>query len=248
MIRFRQCIVELYHSDWKSLRPLANACKYASAFPVIFLSAAQKIVVQDVAAAKGMTEEQLNQSGDRWFGEHRLWRLWLLAVIINSMFSFYWDVQKDWGLSILELETWAPSAIYARMKSFFSRDQTRYDRRPNPLSRPYVDTPKEHWGLRSILLLPDPGVYYLFTLIDVVLRFTWSLELSSHLHTISDLESGVFLMEALELVRRWMWVFIRIEWEAVRMGEAVRFRGQALDIEMEEPSRLLFDQKAEDYH
>ncbi|EJT45180.1 protein-ER retention-related protein [Trichosporon asahii var. asahii CBS 2479] len=243
VIRFRQCVVELYHSDWKSLRPLANACKYASAFPVIFLSAAQKIVVQDVAAAKGITEAQLNQSGDRWFGEHRLWRLWLLAVIVNSMFSFYWDVEKDWGLSLLELETWAPSSILNRLKKLVSREPERYDRSPGP--RGSTNTPPEHWGLRPVLLLPDAGVYYLFTLIDVVLRFTWSLELSSHLHTISDLESGVFLMEALELVRRWMWVFIRVEWEAVRMGEAARFRGTLQDTELEGPSRLLFEQKPE---
>jgi hypothetical protein len=69
--------------------------------------------------------------------------------------------------------------------------------------------------------LPDNSVYYLFTLIDLVLRFTWSLKLSGHLHTIQEIESGVFLMEALELVRRWMWVFIRVEWEAVKkMGHA----------------------------
>ena len=78
------------------------------------------------------------------------------------------------------------------------------------------------FGLRPTLLLPDPLVYHLFTVIDLVLRFTWSLKLSSHLHTISEIESGVFMMEALELIRRWMWVFIRVEWEAVKMGEAKR--------------------------
>lgn len=28
------------------------------------------------------------------------------------------------------------------------------------------------------------------------------------------------MMEALELMRRWMWVFVRVEWEAVKMHEA----------------------------
>jgi hypothetical protein len=28
------------------------------------------------------------------------------------------------------------------------------------------------------------------------------------------------MMEALELFRRWMWVFVRVEWEAVKMSEA----------------------------
>ncbi|BEJ15597.1 hypothetical protein CspHIS471_0502020 [Cutaneotrichosporon sp. HIS471] len=238
VIRFRQCMVEFYHSGWKSMRPFANACKYASAFPVIFLSAVQKNVVTEVAAAKGMSAAELSASG-RWFGEHRLFRLWLLAVVVNSLFSFYWDVQKDWGLTLLELDTWTPSRgeyapTHARSLSqpqgLWARFSSGHQLSPLPTPGGYdsrSNSPTHqttHWGLRPTLLLPDPAVYYLFTVLDFVLRLTWSLELSSHLHVISDIESGVFLMEALELVRRWMWVFIRVEWEAVRMGEMTRFR------------------------
>jgi hypothetical protein len=56
-----------------------------------------------------------------------------------------------------------------------------------------------------------------------MLRATWSLKLSSHLHTIAEIESGVFMMEALELLRRWMWVFVRVEWEAVKQAEVRSF-------------------------
>jgi hypothetical protein len=59
--------------------------------------------------------------------------------------------------------------------------------------------------------------------LDLILRFTWSLKLSSHLHTIAEIESGVFMMEALELLRRWMWVFVRVEWEAVKQSEVKSF-------------------------
>ena len=90
---------------------------------------------------------------------------------------------------------------------------------PNP-NAPPTNSSFFGFGLRPILLLPDPLVYHLFAAIDLILRFTWSLKLSSHLHTISEIESGVFMMEALELMRRWMWVFVRIEWEAVKMSEA----------------------------
>ena len=83
-----------------------------------------------------------------------------------------------------------------------------------------LPTPSGPFGLRSRLLFPDPFVYYLFILLDLVLRFTWSLKLSSHLHTISEIESGVFIMEALELGRRWMWVFLRVEWEEVKRKDA----------------------------
>lgn len=72
--------------------------------------------------------------------------------------------------------------------------------------------------LRPILLLPDPYLYYLGILLDLVLRLTWSLKLSSHLHSAQEVEAGVFVVELMEVVRRWMWVYFRIEWEAVRKG------------------------------
>lgn len=31
------------------------------------------------------------------------------------------------------------------------------------------------------------------------------------------------MMEALELLRRWMWVFVRVEWEAVKQAELRSF-------------------------
>lgn len=273
MMRFRQCLLEAYQSSWSNGRPIANALKYFSAFPVIMLSAAQKSVVLDIAAQKGMSVQQLKDSGDRWFGEHPMFRMWLLAVVVNSIYSFWWDIQMDWGLSLCEAETWlgksnehsgsgllgspflggggrrrsssiGSDSFVGRMRRFLtSRRSTglaSHQRSPcptpapsfqsgsfsgsrssSPLSSPSssaIETLKR-FGLRQHLLLPDPSVYHMFALIDLVLRFTWSLKLSSHLHTISEIESGVFMMEALELVRRWMWVFVRVEWEAVKLSE-----------------------------
>lgn len=71
-IRFRQCIAEYSGSGYTNTRPLFNAIKYASSFPVIFLSAMQKIVVADIKATKG-AEEALHTT---WHGEHRIFRLW----------------------------------------------------------------------------------------------------------------------------------------------------------------------------
>jgi hypothetical protein len=226
----------------------------------------------EIAEQKGITVQELGSSGDRWFGEHRLFRIWLLAVVINSMYSFYWDVELDWGLALCEVDTWIPKrgqdsanssssstramspipgssrrdGVVSRFVRLWTRrDPTlaQHNRSPCPTPNPQnhslpsrltaartlgspgllVPEPAPSrlfaFGLRPVLLLPDPLVYHLFALIDLVLRFTWSLKLSSHLHTISEIESGVFMMEALELLRRWMWVFVRIEWEAVKKGE-----------------------------
>jgi hypothetical protein len=45
---------------------------------------------------------------------------------------------------------------------------------------------------------------------------TWSLKLSPHLDHFADFESGIFLMEFLEVGRRWIWIFFRVETEWVR--------------------------------
>lgn len=267
LVRFRQCMLEAHQSGWSSSRPIANALKYFSAFPVILLSAAQKSVVIEIAQSKGVSVQEIAESGDRWFGEHRLFRLWLLAVVVNSMFSFWWDIEMDWGLALCEPDTWfgatnsppeTPShrrrpsdlTLIGRVKKLIRRRSSiSHQRSPCPSPSPAFSSTsspsstQSHgffaFGLRPILLLPDPLVYHLFAAIDLVLRFTWSLKLSSHLHTISEIESGVFMMEALELVRRWMWVFVRVEWEAVKMSEArgwPKQRGQVIWQEEKEDS------------
>lgn len=42
-VRFHQCIIEYVHPSNDSRRPLYNALKYATSFPVIYLSAAQRV-------------------------------------------------------------------------------------------------------------------------------------------------------------------------------------------------------------
>lgn len=57
-------------------------------------------------------------------------------------------------------------------------------------------------------------------LIDFVLRTTWSLKLSSHL-SIKQLEGSIIIMEFLEIFRRWIWVFFRLESEWVKRSQVV---------------------------
>ena len=164
-------------------RALLNACKYASAFPVIILSALQGRFGDP--HNHGTTDK-----GDlthAWMSPDTLFRVWGLSVLVNSLFSFWWDITNDWGLHLF---------LPSRLKASVSNTTI----------------------LRRILLLPDPTIYYLIIVLDLILRFTWSLKLSSHLHSIHEIEMGIFMLEALEVMRRWIWVYVRIEWEAVRKG------------------------------
>ncbi|KAI9795882.1 MAG: protein-ER retention protein [Piccolia ochrophora] len=190
MIRLRQCLIEYLRvrrsnkktgtigpSGWGG-QHLANALKYSSAFPVIVLSALQR----------GSDPAQLGMS------ETGLFRLWLVAVFVNSFYSFYWDVAKDWDLSLFST---APSSRAS---------------------------PEHPYGLRRHLYFHTKEVYYTAIVIDLLLRCTWSFKLSPHLDHFNDLEGGIFIMEFLEVLRRWIWIFFRVETEWVRNN-----RGPAQD-------------------
>ena len=266
-MRLRQCLVEYNAPNNESRRPLFNALKYASSFPVIFLSAAQRIVVSDTLALKG--ESAASQP---WHGEHQLFRLWcvplpltphsslltraaahthsctrtrtpgrLLAAAVNSLYSFWWDVTNDWGLDLL-----LPSRARARglhrqslpprpllLPRLHSRSallkhpaRSSLDSLPEedaayalpPERPPHAHTHQHPWGLRPVLLFPL-AVYPFAILVDLVLRLTWSAKLSSHLHAYAEGDLIIFWIELAEVVRRWMWVFLRVEWEAVKEAQ-----------------------------
>ncbi|OAP61445.1 hypothetical protein AYL99_03648 [Fonsecaea erecta] len=176
MIRLRQCLIEFSRvrrhrsssSGWGG-QHLANALKYFSAFPVIILSALQR--------GYDPTKFHMSEAG--------LFRLWMFFVFVNSFYSFYWDVAKDWDLSL------------------FSSSRER-------------NNPEYPWGLRRHRYFHAKEMYYSAIVLDFLLRCTWSFKLSPHLDHFNDLEGGIFLMELLEVLRRWMWIFLRVETEWVR--------------------------------
>ncbi|KAH7328832.1 EXS family-domain-containing protein [Stachybotrys elegans] len=173
-IRFRQCVIEYFRvqraprkesTGWGG-QHLANALKYSTAFPVIITSSLQR-ATQDPSS-----KAVLN-------------KLWLVAVLVNSLYSFYWDVTKDWDLTL-----------------FLSKRERVSSHRP--------------WGLRDRLIFRPYTIYYVVIAMDLVLRCTWSMKLSQHLDKFSDFESGIFLIELLEVFRRWVWIFFRVETESIR--------------------------------
>ena len=74
------------------------------------------------------------------------------------------------------------------------------------------------YGLRPRLLYPLP-LYPLALFVNLILRLTWSIKLSSHLHAKGEGSLLIFWVEVAEIVRRWVWVFIRVEWELVKRAQ-----------------------------
>ncbi|KAF9135857.1 protein-ER retention protein [Mortierella sp. GBA39] len=71
------------------------------------------------------------------------------------------------------------------------------------------------WGMRSQLHYEDQLFYIVAVILDFLLRTTWMLKLVSNIQ-IEEYEGGVFTMECLEVLRRWIWVLFRLESELVK--------------------------------
>lgn len=144
--RFFQCLRQYKDTGEKSC--LLNALKYATSFPVIFLSALKYHVVPEM-----------------WTNVYR--PLWLLSSLINSCYSFYWDVTRDWDLSVF-------SRIF-RSKNPHLRPNMLYGRR-------WV----YYWAVGSNLVLRCSWTYklsahlrhnhwtvFIMTSLEMFRRFQW---------------------------------------------------------------------------
>ena len=87
------------------------------------------------------------------------------------------------------------------------------------LGRPRAPQGQRQWlFLRPRLWYRAPLLYYGIIVINAGLRACWSLKLSSHLQTQVSGVGFVFIFEVLEVLRRWMWIYLRVEWECISKG------------------------------
>lgn len=109
IIRLRQCLIEFLRVRRAPFREatgwggqhLANALKYSTAFPVIITGVAlQRKAAEVSAAAEAAAAAGEAASPDLAASLAPMGRAWLCAVLVNSLYSFYWDVTKDWDLTL----------------------------------------------------------------------------------------------------------------------------------------------------
>ncbi|KAL1917785.1 uncharacterized protein VTP21DRAFT_3619 [Calcarisporiella thermophila] len=224
LIRLRQCICEYRASRYANQRHLYNAIKYATSLPVILFSALQTSEGSSGRVVLDGGEEAMVSTSTTFY-------LWLFFVCINSAYSFYWDVFVDWSALVpadpaydatpnnspaTELMDTSASGTSITISSTSPTPRYSHDRqdyfKPAKSNLGSKGSSRGRWWLRlrPNLQFGDPVIYYLAIVSNFLLRTTWSLKLSTHLR-IENLEGGVFFMELLEIVRRWMWIFFRIE-------------------------------------
>ena len=86
--RLCQCI--RVYRDTGARPQLFNALKYSTAFPVIILSSMKYHVT------KG-----------QWDSAYK--PLWLLSACLNSGYSYYWDIERDWEISFFSSSSSKPA-------------------------------------------------------------------------------------------------------------------------------------------
>lgn len=152
IFRLFQCLRQ--YKDIGERSSLLNALKYSTAVPVIFLSALKYHVLPD-----------------SWTYIYQ--PLWFLAGAVNALYSFYWDITRDWDMSVF-------TQIFKFSKLNFC----------------------------SHLLYGRKWVYIWVIGSNFILRGTWTYKLSAHLrHNYLT----VFAITALEIFRRFQWIFFRVE-------------------------------------
>ncbi|KAJ2878633.1 protein-ER retention protein, partial [Coemansia aciculifera] len=228
--RLRQCANEYLNAPPASAeakRHFANAVKYASAFPVICLSAMHRraeIEASTMADAKHSS----------WI-QRPVFALWVLAVTFNSLYSYYWDVAFDWNLGHTS-SGWKLADLVVPNDAALSSSPVASDEMAelggsHELASPadalahdaLVPVASKHSFprlLRPRLCFTRPWLYYVAMAVDFLLRITWTMKLSSYIR-IDQMAFGGLWLNILEVYRRWQWTFLRIEKEAAAAAAAV---------------------------
>ena len=181
VIRARQCIVMYWVERIKGqsgrFNHLWNALKYSSSIFPLCLSAYQKTV-----------SDELEQDLEKYL---------ILLLVINSLFSLYWDIVMDWGMM-------QANPIGMSLCGTKPLDHLHKGR---PLS--YLHSflrPRLRFGLAmsAVILVSDS-----------FLRFSWCLRfVQAGLFASTD--ALVLCTQFLEVFRRALWNLLRVDWENLK--------------------------------
>lgn len=177
LIRARQCIVMFnvgkVKNDPKRYQHALNAIKYSTSLFPICVSAYQKTIPDEDAV------EYLIVS----------------LLIINSIYSYLWDIIMDWGMMQ------NPTLAMTHSCSPIPGSGVEQNSCSNTLLRPRL-----RFGtvLSTIILLAD-GIF----------RFGWVLRFYESYIFISK-DSYILFTELLEVFRRSIWNLLRVEWENIK--------------------------------
>lgn len=217
LIRIKQCWFE--YKTTGQVQHMLNLIKYSTNFGPLVVNVLIKATIMNA------NDEAAKQSGHLLETLNQLNKWWYILLALNSTYSFIWDIKMDWNLQLLN-------------KVF------------NPGSKFHI--------LRLHKAYPN-SVYFVAIVIDFLLRFIWILKLfiineqlhesqiklihifSTFLFGYDAYSFGYVVIEILEILRRWIWCFIKLEsdWVKLKVQELEQM-GQKGDesIELNEVEKL----------
>lgn len=206
-IRIKQCWYE-YKSTGQR-QHLLNLIKYSTGFGPLLVNVLIKRTL-----LKASDDEK--SSGALLITLTKLNNWWYLALALNSTYSFIWDIKMDWNLELFN--------------GLFELK--------NPLYKFHI--------LRSQITFPR--IFYYFAIIfDFFLRFIWVLKFfiineklqAEHVKLIHVFSTFLFgydaysfgyaVLELLEIHRRWIWCFLKLESDWVKLSKQ-----QTEEVELED--------------
>ncbi|KXS14418.1 hypothetical protein M427DRAFT_33110 [Gonapodya prolifera JEL478] len=218
IIRIRQCLSEYFllpakHPDRR--RHLANTLKYVvSLLPNVAATWAAR--AQDRARDAPQGEEQ-----DALWHLNRAVTVWLATSVVSAVYGLWWDVRMDWDLGQWPGAATATSAALPLNASGSASFP--------PLLRPTLHF-RPHLVYYIALILDTFGRFaFLIKLIPVHYAIAWDVDRSSDVEATWAALDGLAGLDAalkvVEVARRWMWVYVRVEKEYTGMTQAAHPRG-----------------------
>lgn len=138
----------------------------------------------------------------------------ILLLIINATYSLIWDIVMDWGM----LDN--PSAIVGQTMAPCL-----------PLKSAGPDLKRVHCldaALRPRLRF-GAALTLFVVIIDVCLRFSWTLRFVEHAIFPSN-DAYILCTQFLEVFRRALWNLLRVEWEHIKQLNACKKSNQIADV------------------
>lgn len=212
LIRVKQCWYE--YNITGSRQHLLNMLKYLTTFGPLFINILVRITVNNAELNELRGTPEYDESVINRLASLNSW--WYFLATINSTYSFIWDVKMDWGFGLFDFQA---------------------------LNNPNRGKTLVEQTLRPRSQLIGPMIkYYSIIAIDFVLRFLWILKffqqagvgesnedylvarVSGFLYGGNAYQLGYTILELLEIFRRWLWCFLKLE--------ADWFKLQSLGIEL----------------
>lgn len=196
---------------WRFCQTLRQTYEYKKRWP--YLGNALKYFIAAEVAVFGVYMQSPKES-----------RLWLTAFVAATVYQIWWDVFMDWEL--LVVTKWKILHL---------------DIRGDGVSRIQVSIPVAA-ELRKTRIYSVSWIYWGIFSVNILLRFCWTLSfLPPHYLNRAGVLSETFdgdlsavlnpTIAAAEIVRRTLWGWLRVEWEAIKVArQEPRLKGAWRDL------------------